>query len=226
MDVRSPAYADSDFSALGLTGIVVLPVRPRVTVVTGWGLIAASADGVARSVTVSNAYVSLQLGRGDGGFGTITLTLPTTGKLTNQAYAADAGLLQDLETPERYTPRALGIAVSATPRLRVDESTQVGGRLGVAVVSPSGTESEFYARYAVFGNRGAGPLEVSAELSGALFLRSRAAGFSDSSVHHLTASVRGGGQPVGPELVVRLPLDRGARGATDVVWGLRFGVPF
>jgi hypothetical protein len=101
-------------SSLRLGSKAVAPQRGPLYFFNSLLAYAKEAD-LPASAVISNVFVSLQFG-GEGGFGTLTLTLPTTGRLTNQAYAADAGLTMDLERPERFTPRALGIAAFANPR--------------------------------------------------------------------------------------------------------------
>lgn len=224
VETSGASFRDTDYDALGLVGVVALPFKPRLTVVAGGAFSYAWADGVASSLMISNIFASVQLGTGGGGYGTITITLPTTGRLTNQAYAADAGFLLDTETPERFTPKALGVAASVTPLIRLGQATVIGARLGLATVSPSGIESDFYGRYAAFADRNVGLWDLGVDLTGAVALRSRADSFADKSLHHLT--VRAGFQSslISPTIVVRIPADDQASDAVRWVIGIRASV--
>jgi hypothetical protein len=220
VEVQQPSYTDQRFEAVGLEGAVVLPLRPGMTLVAGGSLSRATVEGLDASVVVSNVYGSLQFGS-DSGYGTLTLTLPTTRKYTNQAYAADAGFLMDLERPERFTPKGLSIAASATPRWRLGSRGLVGGRLGVAVVSPPGTEAEFYGRYAAFGEAEVGPALFGVDLSGAVFFKGVSESFAGRSLHHVTVIAGLPGLFSGPHVLVRVPIDDQARAGLDTLIGLR-----
>jgi hypothetical protein len=220
VEVQQPSYTDQRFEAVGLEGAVVIPLRPGMTLVTGGLLSWARVEGLDASVAVSNVYGSLQFGS-DGAYGTLTLTLPTTRKYTNQGYAADAGFLMDLERPERFTPKALSIAAAATPRWKLGSRGLVGGRLGIAVVSPPGTEAEFYGRYGAFAETEVGPALFGLDFSGAVFFKGVGESFADRSLHHLTVIAGLPGLFSGPHLLVRVPIDDQARAALDLLIGLR-----
>lgn len=222
-EIAGADLAGASFDALEATATAAVPLRPGMTLVTGLSLVGAQAEGLSSSVVISNVYASLQLGA-EGTFGTITLTLPTTGHITNQAYAADAGLLLDLKHPERFTPRTIGIEVSVTPRWQFGRDTEAGARLGVASVAPSAFRREFYGRFAGFATVDAGPVRLTGELSGATFLGGEVDGFGERTVSHTTVLARVESSPLAPGVWIRLPLDDDARGATHVVVGVRVRV--
>jgi len=219
-DLDRPHYADEEFEAVGLAGTVVLPLRPGMTLVTGGVLSYATVPGIDASVAISNVFGSLQFGS-EGMYGSLTLTLPTSGRLTNQAYAADAGFIMELETPERFTPKAVAIALSVTPRWQLGSRGMFGARGGVAIVTLPGTEAEFYGRYAAFGETELGALLLGLDLTGAVFFKGVSDGFADRSVHHLTVVAGVPGIFSGPRLLVRMPIDDQSRAAIDLLVGLR-----
>lgn len=202
-----------------------VPVRPRITVVGGLSVVHAREPQLPTSTIVSNAWIEAHFG-GDGGFGTLTITMPTSRRLANEeAYAIDAGIAAEVQLPERFARGTTGVAFRLNPRWSVGSSATVGARVGLAAVSPSSLPSEFYARFGGFGETALASVRVGAEVTGAWSLSPPSIGrdrtFGEVTTGQATVFVGLPDVPLDPHLFVRLPLDADARRRLRTAIGLR-----